>query len=84
VFLISDAWSGSMAADFVRRSGGTFGFAGNDADNGAGENALIESGLVMSEPWIGVIRASDMQLIRHDGDGSYLDLAGIARSLAQE
>jgi hypothetical protein len=73
-----------MAAEFVTRSGATFGFAGNDADNGAGENALVGSGLVMSEPWIGVIRAADMQLVQHDGDGSYLDLVSLARSLAQE
>lgn len=81
---MSDVWDADGAAQFVMRSGGSFGYATNDADNTAGEYAVTASGVVTSEPWIGVIRASDMRLVRHDGDGSSLDPVSLARSLAQE
>jgi hypothetical protein len=62
----------------------TFGWRTNDADNSLGAGAIASSGIYDGTPWIGVIRASDMQLVYDEPDDEYLDVAAIATELAAE
>jgi hypothetical protein len=82
--LITDTYSGEGAADYVRRYGATFGSAANDMDNSAGALAVANSGLFYANPWIGVIRASDMRLVQHDAEWGNFDVYSIAQNLASE
>jgi len=62
----------------------TFGWRTNDADNSLGGRTIADSTIYDGVPWIGVIRASDMQLVYDEPDDEYLDLAAIATELAAE
>lgn len=80
IFIESDLSSASQASDYIARSGIDFGFATNDSDNSEGRNAIIESGLFSTIPWIAVIRTSDM-VMTHDMAASVFDPATVAEEL---
>jgi len=45
---------------------------------------VYQSGLFYAEPWVGVIRASDMRLVQHDAQWGSFDERSIAQDLATE
>ena len=60
----------------------TFGWRTNDSDNSLGGGTIASSDIYDGVPWIGVIRASDMQLVYDEPDDEYLDVAAIATELS--
>ncbi len=82
IFLVSDAPTPVAASEYVIRSGVTFGWRSNDADNSEGAYSIVSAPIFGGMPWTGVIRTSDMQLVFDEPDDRYLDLETIAIELA--
>ncbi len=82
IFILADAIPVAQAGEYVDRHGVTFGWRTNDLDNSEGVNTIVFSPIIEIVPWIGVIRASDMQLVYDEPDETELDIEAIAIELA--
>jgi hypothetical protein len=80
VFVVTGV-SSEEADLFIYEHYVTFGIRTNDADNTAGSNLIASSPLVSGVPWVGVIRAADMQLVQAETDIP-LDIRSIAEELS--
>ncbi|MBW2261629.1 MAG: hypothetical protein JRG91_06610, partial [Deltaproteobacteria bacterium] len=82
IFIITDAATPAEADAYTSGQGVSFGWSTNDADNSEGASIIDSSPIYTGVPWTGVIRASDMQIVHDEADGTRLDIVSIAMELA--
>lgn len=84
IFLVTDVSDVADADSYVNRYSIDFGWRSNDADNALGAYTIANSPIFSAQPWTGVIRTSDMELLYDEPDDAYLDIEAIAEALANQ